>query len=206
MKKAVIPSIIAKNQIELTERLRKVESPIYQLDIMDGKFVRNKSLMFDFEVLPKIRYEAHLMVSNPSEWVRKNHEKVDTIIFHLESVKNPERLIKLIKEKKKKVGIAINPKTPTKNLIPFLNQLDMVLIMTVIPGRYGARFLPKMLNKVKEIRALNENLNIEVDGGVNNKTIHHSSRAGATSFVVGSYLQNSESPKKALAELRSKIK
>lgn len=202
MKRIVIPSIIAKNQNELNDRISKVESSIYQLDIMDGKFVKNKSLMFDFKVPKGRKYEAHLMILNPKLWIEKNFEKVDTIIFHFESTRNLEELIKLIKSKNKNVGIAINPWTPVKKIETFLDKINMVLVMTVNPGKYGSKFLSKTLEKVKELRELKPNLNLEVDGGINNKTIHKAFKSGANSFVVGSYLQKSENPKEALSSLR----
>lgn len=202
MKRVVIPSIIAKNQNELDERISKVESSIYQLDFMDGKFVQKKSLMFEFNIPKSKKYEAHLMILNPKLWIEKNWEKVDTIILHFESSKNPEELIKLIKSKKRKVGIAINPKTSVKKIEPFLSKIDMVLVMTVNPGKYGAKFLSKMLIKIKELRKLKPKLNIEVDGGINDKNIHKAFKSGANSFVVGSYLQNSKNPKESLEKLK----
>lgn len=202
MKKRVIPSIIAESQKELNERITKVSSRIYQLDVMDGKFVSNKSLMFDFKVSKEKKYEAHLMVSNPESWILKNWKKVDTIIFHLESTKNPEKLIKLIKSKRRKVGIAINPKTSIEKLKSLFRKISIVLVMTVIPGKYGSKFLPKTLDKVKKLRKLNPSLNIEVDGGIDNKTIHKAFKSGANSFVVGSYIQKSEDPKKAFKNLK----
>jgi len=209
MKKEVIPSLIAKNQKELNERFSKIKSQfrIFQLDVMDGKFVKNKSLMFNFK-LPKgkFKYEAHLMVKNPKVWIIKNWKKADTIIFHIESTNDSKYLIKLIKSKKRKVGIAINPKTNVKKIIPFLNSIDMVLIMTVIPGKYGSKFLPNVLKKVKEIRKLKPKLNIEVDGGINNKTIARAKKAGANRFILGSYLQKSKNVKKAKGKLIEYIK
>ena len=209
MKKEVIPSLIAKNQKELNERFSKIKSQfkIFQLDIMDGKFVKNKSLMFNFK-LPKgkFKYEAHLMVKNPKVWIIKNWKKADTIIFHIESTNDSKYLIKLIKSKKRKVGIAINPKTNVKKIIPFLNSIDMVLIMTVTPGKYGSKFLPNVLKKVKEIRKLKPKLNIEVDGGINNKTIARAKKAGANRFILGSYLQKSKNVKKAKGKLIEYIK
>ena len=210
MKKQIVPSLIAKNQKELDERFGKVKniSKVFQLDIMDGKFVKNKSLLFDFKLPKGKKYEVHLMISNPLIWIKKNYRKTDTIIFHVESCKNEsevKEIIKLIKSKKKKVGIAINPKTSVKKIIPYLKSVSMILVMTVTPGMYGARFLPNILNKVKAIRRLKPNINIEVDGGINNKTISKAVKAGATSFVVGSYLQNSGDVNKSVKGLIEKL-
>lgn len=209
MKKVVVPSIIAKSQKELDERIKKVNSKIYQLDIMDGKFVKNKSLMFPL-ILPRgKKYEAHLMVKNPKSWILKNWGKVDTIIFHAESLKKARDaydLIDYVKDKNRKVGIAINPKTNVNKILQFINSINLILVMTVNPGRYGSKFLPKTLKKIKELRKLKPRLNIEVDGGIGDKTINLALKSGANSFVVGSYLQKNENPKKAIKVLRDIIK
>ncbi|MCH8945517.1 MAG: ribulose-phosphate 3-epimerase [Nanoarchaeota archaeon] len=206
----ITPSLIAKTQKELEKRFDRIKdySKVFHLDIMDGKFVKNKSLFFDF-ILPKKRfkYEAHLMVKNPELWVKKNWKKSDLIIFHIESLKNEsevKNLIKLIKSKRKKVGICINPKTKIKKIINHLNLIDMVLVMTVIPGKYGGKFLPDTLKKVKDIKKLKPKLNIEIDGSVNLNTINRASDSGASSFVVGSFLQKSKNPKKAIEDLKRK--
>lgn len=206
--KQIIPSLIAKSQKELEKRFDKVKniSKVFHLDIMDGKFVKNKSLFFDF-ILPKKRfkYEAHLMVKNPESWVKKNWNKSDLIIFHIESLNNEtevKNLIKLIKSKRRKVGISINPRTKIKKITNYLNLIDMVLVMTVNPGKYGAKFLPDTLKKVKEIKKLKSRLNIEIDGSVNLKTINRASKSKANLFVVGSFLQKSKNPKKAMEDLK----
>ena len=211
MKTAIIPSLIAKNQKEFDKIFGKVKShsKIFQLDIMDGKFVKNKSLIFNFKLPKGKKYEAHLMVKNPESWISRNWKKADLIIFHIESLKSNSKvreIIKLIKLKRKKIGIALNPTTKVKRIIPYLNSINMILVMTVIPGRYGSKFLPNTLKKVKEIRKLKPKLNIEVDGGINDKTIHQTKKAGATSFVIGSYLQKSEYVKTSFKFLKDKLK
>ncbi len=193
----IIPSIIAKNQKEFEKRIRKVKNDfsLLQLDVMDGKFVKNKSLNFNFK-LPKTKckYEAQLMINNPEAWIDEYWEKVGTIIFHFKSVKayEIENLIKKIKSKKRKVGIAIKPSVKIKEIKSYLDKIDVVLVMTVNPGSYGGKFLPSTLKKVKELRKLKPKLNIEVDGGINNKTIFAAKSAGANIFVSGSYLQESK--------------
>jgi len=211
MKKIIVPSLIAKSQKELNKRFNKVKnySEIFHLDVMDGKFVKNKSLFFDF-VLPKKRfkYEAHLMINNPEGWIKENWKKSDLIIFHIESLKSEAKvkeIIKLIRSKRKKVGIAINPKTKVKKIIPYLNLIDMILVMTVNPGKYGSKFLQNTLKKVKEIRKLKPKLDIEVDGGINNQTISKAVRVGATSFVSGTYIQKSRNIKKDIGKLKNEI-
>ena len=211
MKKIIIPSIIAKSQKELNQRIKKVSkhARILQLDVMDGKFVKNKSFNFDFKVPKWKKYESHLMIKTPESWINKHSKKVHTIIFHIESCKTSHeirKIISLIKMDKRKVGIAINPKTPTTKIKPFLKEVDMILVMTVNPGKYGSKFLPATLKKVKDLRKDNPKLKIEVDGGINDKTISLASKAGANQFVVGSYLQKSKDIKKDIKKLKSLIR
>ena len=207
MKTKVIASIIAKNQKELNERLKKT-APVrnFQLDVMDGKFVKNKSLMFDFK-LPKVKgnYEAHLMIKNPELWIKKNAIKVNTIIFHYEAVKDVGKTIKLIKSKKKRVGIAINPNTSIEKIKPYLDQVYLILIMTVHPGKYGAKFVLSTLKKIKQLRKMKRKLNIEVDGSINDKTVIRVIKAGANMFVSGSYLQKSKNIKDSVAKLKKAL-
>ena len=207
MKKQILPSLIAKNQKEFDERFEKVKnlSKTFHLDVMDGRFVKNKSLNFDLTP-PRKKYQVHLMVNNPEKYAKIIYSKADAIIFHLKATKNPEKLLEFIKSKKRKSGIAINPNTSVKSLTPYLKKVNMVLVMTVNPGKYGAKFLPKTLKKVRQLRKLKPRLKIILDGGINDKTIRRASASGANDFVVGSYLQKSENPRQAISELRKAIK
>lgn len=206
--KKIIPAIIAKTQEELDELLLKVIDivEIAQLDIMDEKFVPNTSLFFDFK-LPETSclFEAHLMIKNPEKWVEKNWQKVDTILVHYESCDNPENIISEVKNKSKKIGFVLNPETPTKNLTSFIDDIDQVLIMTVNPGFYGSPFLPEMLDKVRELRNLKPNLDIEVDGGVTDKTIGLVDKAGANLFVSGSYIMKAKNVKDSINNLKKHL-
>jgi len=207
--KKIIPAIIAKSQKEFDGRFSKIEnlSRVFHLDIMDGKFVKNHSLDFDL-TLPRKKYQIHLMVRDPKSYIEIIHGKAETIIFHIESLKNREgveKIINLIRKKKRKVWIAINPKTSVKRIEKYLKMIDGVLVMTVSPGKYGAKFLPGNLKKVREIRKLNKRIKICVDGGIDDKTIFRAKRAGADFFTVGSYLQKAKNPKEALKELKTKL-
>jgi len=217
MKYQIIPSVIAKNQKELDLRLQKVFSlsNVIQLDVMDGKLVKNRSFMFNFK-LQKFKfnkskknkskvYEAHLMMQNPLNWIKKHASKVNLIIIHAES-NNLEQSIKLIQNKNKTLGIALNPKTSVNSLIPYLNQVNQVTILSVNPGKYGSKFIPKTLNKVKQLRKLKPKLNIEIDGGLGSKHIIQAKRAGANKFVSGSYLQTSKNIKSDFKILKKLIK
>ncbi len=209
--KSILPSIIAKNQKEFDERFEKVKSASnLHLDIMDGKFVRQQSLNFPFKLPREKRdYQAHLMMKHPIPWIEKNSHKVDTIIFHIESYNKFSKIqetIDLIKKKKKKVGIAINPLTPVKTLQHLAKQINLVLIMTVKPGMYGSRFIPSALKKANKIKSFNPKIKIIIDGGINDKTLERSKRYG-DAFVVGSDIQTDEHPKytiKLLKEIANK--
>lgn len=204
-KKMIIPAIIAKNQEELNNSLSKVidHVELIQLDIMDDVFVPNTSLFFDFK-LPDTNciFEAHLMVQKPDEWINKNADKVKTILVHFESSMNPKKIIKSAKQKNKKIGFVLNPETPIEKITPHLDNIDQILIMTVKPGFYGSPFLPEMMGKIIKLRRLKTDLDIEVDGGINNKTIDLVNKAGANMFVSGSYIVKSDDVKKSVETLK----
>ncbi|MBU0980411.1 MAG: ribulose-phosphate 3-epimerase [Nanoarchaeota archaeon] len=204
MKTEIIPAIIATNQEELDERIEKVSGHAekVQLDIMDGKFVQNTSLYFDFKLPQGPVYEAHLMVEQPEEWIEQNWEKADVFIFHYESCKDARAAISLIKSKGKKAGLAINPETPVEEIEQYLSELDQVLVMTVNPGFYGSPFLPETLDKVRQLRKLNPEMDIEVDGGIALETAKDAYEAGANLLVCGSYIQKSDSPGNAIKYLK----
>lgn len=211
MKKKIFPSLIATSQKQLEQRFEKIKktSSSFHLDVMDGKFVKNKSLNFDFKLPKNKKYGAHLIVKNPEKWIEKNLSKVNTIIVHIEPLKKPEEileLIKKIKRKRKKFGLAINPRTKVSSIEDYLKKIDEVLIMTVNPGAYGGKFIPSALNKIKEIKKMNKKIKIKVDGGMNPERIKKASKFGADSFVVGSYIQKSENPKQAMKELKDSCK
>ncbi len=209
MRKIIIPAVIAKTQKELDDIFSRIKDSarLLQLDIMDGEFVPNNSLDFNFR-LPekKYLYEAHLMIDNPENWVDENWERVDTVIAHFESVKNPERIIESVKKKGKKIAFALNPDTDTDLILNYIDSIDQVLVMTVNPGFYGGKFLPEMSDKIRRLRKLRSDLDIEVDGGIKPDTIEEVCDAGANMFVSGSYLVNSDDVKERIRILEQKIK
>lgn len=196
MKKDIIPAVIATTQEELDGIFLKIggHASLIQLDIMDGEFVPNRSLFFDFKLpMGKYRFEAHLMIKDPDTWMEENWEKVDTLIAHFEPLKDPSSFIKRTKTKGKKAAFALNPETSVAQVTPYLKDLDQVLVMTVHPGFYGSPFLPETLDKIRELRQLMPELDIEVDGGIKPGTVEQAAEAGANLFVSGSYLIQSDS-------------
>lgn len=204
--KQIIPAVIAKSQEELSEKILKVKDhvEIIQLDFMDGVFVPNNSIDFDFK-LPdsKCKFEAHLMVQHPDEWIDVHIDKVDMVLVHFESEFDPNEIIKKVKDIGKKIGFVLNPETRIEEISAYLDDIDQVLIMTVNPGFYGSPFLPEMVDKIKKLRSLKPDLDIEVDGGVTDKTIDLVNIAGANLFVSGSYIVKSEKVEDAVHSLKT---
>ncbi|CAM9116881.1 unnamed protein product [Chrysoparadoxa australica] len=163
------------------------------LDVMDGHFVPN--LTFGAPVIKGLRkhtkaiLDAHLMVTAPAQWVDEMAAAgVDRLTFHIEATDDPEGLIKHIKSKGMKVGIALKPKTPLSTMLHLVPELDLVLIMTVEPGFGGQSFMKDQMLKVSELRAKFPDLDVEVDGGLNDATIDEAAAAGANMIVAGSYV------------------
>ena len=205
--KTIIPAIIAKSQSELNEKIGKVATHVklIQLDIMDGNFVPNTSIDFDF-ILPKTSgdYEAHLMIADPVSWIRRHADKVQTILAHIESVRDPKALVEQVKNNGKKIGFVLNPETSLDAIKAYLNDIDQVLIMTVNPGFYGSPFLPEMLDKIAELRKEAPTLDIEVDGGINMETAPLVIAAGANVLVAGTAIYGAPDIAAAIRQLRGK--
>jgi ribulose-phosphate 3-epimerase len=170
-----------------------------QLDVMDGVFVDNHSLDFDM-IIPPGRYEAHLMVIDPLAWINKYGRDVETILVHIETISgvyarpdvSVDGFINTAKQMDKRIGFAINPETSLDAVVPYLSMIDELIVMTVVPGKYGSPFIPEMLDKVRDARKLNQTLDIEVDGGISDKTISQAYEAGANLFISGSYIMRSD--------------
>lgn len=205
----IIPAIIAKTQKELDERLLKVKDYVntVQLDVMDDIFVPNTSLFFDFDLKGiNLSYEAHLMVQKPEEWIQNYADKVDTILVHYESSYDAKQVIQTVKDLGKRIGFVLNPETPASKLDPVIEKIDQVLVMTVNPGFYGSPFLAEMTEKIQTLRLKNPDLDIEVDGGITDKTIRKVYEAGANLFVSGSYIVKSDDVQRAIDSLENLTK
>ena len=184
---------------DLIKRFNDTKVSYIHLDIMDGKFVNNKSYTVSeikkFNDISKKSFDVHLMVKNPIKYINDLALlNVNTISFHYEAVKNVDEVINLIKNYGIKVGIAINPKTDINVLIPYLNMIDIVLVMSVEPGYSGQAFIESTYNKVEKLKELIVNNNskslIEVDGGVNIENAPILKEKGTDIIVSASYIQN----------------
>jgi len=205
MKNRIWPSIMAKSQKELNQDLKNLQgaAKTVHLDIVDGKFAASKTLQFPFRLSKKFKYNAHLMVKNPEKWIDKYGSRVDFYIVHFEQINNVSDYIKRTKQKKKKVAFAILPETKIKDLKNYLQDIDYILILTVHPGFYGSRFLPRNLKKIAQVKKLNSKVKVIVDGGMSPKTIGRA--VGADYFVSGSFITKAEKPKERIKMLMGKV-
>jgi len=199
----VLPAIMAGDQGQLDGRLDRVMgfAGHIMLDVMDGVFVPGRSLDFDYTLPTGPRYQAHLMVEDPLRRISRLVGKVETAIMHVEAVKDVPEAIKVTEDHGLGSFLAINPDTPVDAVAPHLSRLDGVLVMTVQPGRYGSRFLPRCLEKVEALRAMDGELVIEVDGGMNPETAAMAVEMGADVVAAGSYIVASDDPMKAYTRL-----
>ena len=197
MKKIIVaPSLLAADFSRLKEEVQEVEkcgAEYLHLDVMDGNFVPNIS--YGSPVISAIRphsnlvFDVHLMVEEPDRFIKDFVDAgADIITVHVEATKHLHRTIQLIKSYGKKVGVALNPATPIETLKHVVKEIDMILIMSVNPGFGGQAFIPEVLSKIEELRKLSPEMDIEVDGGVNDKTVEAIKEAGANVLVAGSYL------------------
>ena len=180
------------------------------LDIMDGKFVPNKTWNFkEIETLlqnttkPK---DVHLMVKNVKKYVKQFQKlKPEYITFHLETSRNCFDIIRLIKKYGIKVGMSIKPNTKVEELKPYLPYLDLVLVMSVEPGKGGQSFIDNSFNKIKELDNLRQENNyqylIEVDGGINDTNITLLKQSNVDIIVVGSFITNSNNYQEQIEKL-----
>lgn len=210
----VLPSsnpVEEKNLVDYVKQLESLGVEYLHCDVMDGKFVENKC--FSVELLEQVRnntnilLDVHLMVENTKKAVKEYIKfKPNIITIHLESVKSSakiRKIAKMVKSKGVMFGLSIKPKTPVCEFVEFLDILDLILIMSVEPGKSGQTFIPNSLQKIKDAKVLCENKNIiiEVDGGINLDNFKDVVDSGAEYLVMGSAFYNAENKKKLLSIL-----
>jgi len=209
----IIPSIIAFSKEDFLSKLKLVEPYVKKVhfDVMDAKFVAAKTI--DFNALKglktRVKIEAHLMVDSPWLYVKDYAIYCNTVIFHYEACKDEKEVkdtIIRVREKKKAVGIAINPETNVLSIKKIIPLVDQVLIMTVIPGRYGAALVPEALNKIKQVRKISTKVRIETDGAMKVGSARIAAKEGADLIVAGSAIFASDNPRKAIEDLRKDVR
>ena len=199
MTQKVFPSVMAKNQQELDALLKNLSgvAKYLHLDIADGKFVSNTSLWFPFRLSKKFKYIAHLMVEEPEKWIKKHGKKVEFYIVQAETVDLAD-YIKKTRSQEKKVAFALNPETKVAKIKSFLKDIDYVLILTVHPGFYGAKYLKSPLKKISQLKRSNPKIKVIVDGGMNLRTVKEAAKAGADYIISGSFITKAEKPKERM--------
>jgi ribulose-phosphate 3-epimerase len=201
----VAPSLLACDFAELGEEIRRVEragAKVLHLDIMDGRFVPN--LSFGLPVVEAVRrstnlpLDVHLMIDEPARWVERFHKAgADLLTIHVEAVDDPRPVLRQIRRLGAAAGISLNPPTRVEELSACLDQCDLVLVMSVMPGFGGQEFEPVALEKLRCLRAVaGPGVLLSVDGGVSLDTVDACAEAGADLFVTGSALfsQNDYGP------------
>lgn len=208
----IAPSVLAADYANLETELKKCSDAQYiHLDVMDGHFVPNISIgapvIKAIKAVTKVPFDVHLMISEPLRYIDDFADAgADIICFHIESESDTQKTIDKIIESGCKAAVALKPKTPASAVIPYIDKLAMVLVMTVEPGFGGQSFMADMMPKIEEIKKAAPDIDIEVDGGINAETIKTAAAAGANVFVAGSAVFKSEDPKKTIETLKENAK
>jgi len=210
----IAPSILAANFSKLADEVREVEqagAELIHIDVMDGHFVPNITMgpivVEALRPVTNLPLDVHLMIENPDQYIESFAKAgADYITVHVETCSHLHRTIQLIRSFGVKPGVVLNPHTPIETIQHVLEDIDMVLFMTVNPGFGGQKFIHSVVPKVKQLSTIIKekglNIEIEIDGGINVETIVPCAEAGATIFVAGSAIYNQTDRTKALQEIK----
>ncbi|WP_445486803.1 ribulose-phosphate 3-epimerase [Niallia sp. 03133] len=211
----IAPSILSADFATLGEDIKDVErggADYIHIDVMDGHFVPNITIgplvVEAIRPITKLPLDCHLMIENPDHYIPAFAKAgADIITVHVEACRHLHRTIQLIKELGVKAGVVLNPSTPVDTIKHIIEDIDMVLLMTVNPGFGGQKFISNVVPKITEVRKLADELNpeleIEVDGGVNAETAKICIEAGANVLVAGSFIYGNPDRGEAIKALRA---
>jgi len=210
----IAPSILSADFSKLGSEIKDVErggADWIHIDVMDGHFVPNITIgpliVEAVRPITKLTLDVHLMIENPDQYIEAFAKAgADYITVHAEACTHLHRTIQLIKSYGVKAGVVLNPATPPSVLDYVLEDIDLVLLMTVNPGFGGQAFIPSVLDKIEKVRSMIDekglSVDIEIDGGVNPETARLCVERGATVLVAGSAIYNKEDRKQAIADIR----
>lgn len=209
MKKIIAPSVLSADFAHLAEAAQMVEkcgAEYLHIDVMDGHFVTNITLgpvvVQCLRPFCKSVFDVHLMIENPEKYIDAFADAgADIITIHLESTDDVKGAIDKIHAKGKKAGITVKPKTPVEAVFPYVDAVEMVLIMSVEPGFGGQSLIPECLDKIRVLREKYPNLDIEIDGGVKVDNIDKVYESGANIIVAGSAVFCSNNPAKVIESM-----
>ena len=213
----ISPSILSADFSRLGEEiiaLEKAGADYIHIDVMDGHFVPNITIgpevIKRLRPITKLTFDVHLMIEPVDNFIKDFADAgSDIITFHPEATKNLSETIKLVKSYGKKVGVSLKPESPINLITSYIDQIDLILIMSVNPGFGGQKFMPEVLNKMKTLRNIIDskklNVDIEIDGGINFKNSKQAKEYGANILVSGStiFKENDGDLKKNIQLLRS---
>ncbi|MEZ2121252.1 MULTISPECIES: ribulose-phosphate 3-epimerase [unclassified Corynebacterium] len=208
----IAPSILSADFTRLGEEIARVSDADWiHVDIMDGHFVPNLSfgamITAAAHRVTDIPLDVHLMIENPEKWVDDHIEAgAHTVIFHIEATDDPVTLARHIREKGARAAFSLRPGTPIEEHLPILDEFDQVLVMSVEPGFGGQAFMPDQLEKVRTLRRIIDEreleCTIEIDGGISRDTIAAAAAAGCDAFVAGSAVYGAGDPNAEIGHLR----